>query len=104
MRVRSTCVVRSVCAVRVRRVGHQRARWDRAVRGASGVRGRSEVLDQRSTPPDYECSRSGPRTRAGRALIVAVYHSSGHTWKILGARDMSTDELAEYAKWEERDE
>jgi hypothetical protein len=37
-------------------------------------------------------------------LIVAVYHSSGHTWKILGARDMSTDELAEYAKWEERDE
>jgi hypothetical protein len=44
------------------------------------------------------------RTRAGRALIVAVYHSSGHTWKILGAREMSTDELAEYAKWEERDE
>jgi hypothetical protein len=33
-----------------------------------------------------------------------VYHSSGHPWKILGAREMSTDELAEYAKWEERDE
>ncbi|MGH3814757.1 MAG: hypothetical protein ACRDUV_20310 [Pseudonocardiaceae bacterium] len=44
------------------------------------------------------------RTRAGRALIVAVYHSSGHTWKIIGAREMRADELAEFAKWEERDE
>lgn len=42
------------------------------------------------------------RTRAGRGLIVAVYHSSGHIWKIIGAREMSTDELAEFAKWEER--
>lgn len=44
------------------------------------------------------------RTRAGRALIVAVYHSSGRTWKIIGAREMRADELAEFAKWEERDE
>lgn len=44
------------------------------------------------------------RTRAGRALIVAVYHSSGQTWKIIGAREMRADELAEFAKWEERDE
>jgi hypothetical protein len=42
------------------------------------------------------------RTLAGRGLIVAVYHSSGHIWKIIGAREMSTDELAEFAKWEER--
>jgi hypothetical protein len=35
-------------------------------------------------------------------LIVAVYHSSGHIWKIIGAREMRTDELAEFAKWEER--
>ena len=42
------------------------------------------------------------RTLAGRGLIVAVYHSSGHIWKIIGAREMRTDELAEFAKWEER--
>jgi hypothetical protein len=42
------------------------------------------------------------RTRAGRALIVAVHHSSGHTWKIIGAREMRTEELTEFAKWEER--
>jgi hypothetical protein len=44
------------------------------------------------------------RTRVGRALIVAIYHSTGHTWKIIGAREMGTDELAEFVKWEERDE
>ena len=42
------------------------------------------------------------RTLAGRGLIVAVYHSSGHIWKIIGAREMRTDELAEFAKWKER--
>ena len=38
------------------------------------------------------------RTLAGRGLIVAVYHSSGHIWKIIGAREMRTDEWAEFAK------
>lgn len=61
-------------------------------------------LAQRSTRPDYACSRIWSRTRAGRGSIVAVYHSSGHTWKIIGAREMTTEELAEFAKWEERDE
>lgn len=42
------------------------------------------------------------RTLPGRGLIVAVYHSSGHIWKIVGVREMRTDELAEFAKWEER--
>ena len=42
------------------------------------------------------------RTLAGRGLIVAVYHSIGHIWKIIGAREMRTDELAEFANWEER--
>jgi hypothetical protein len=41
------------------------------------------------------------RTRAGRALIVAVYQVSGFTWKIVGARDMTKAELAELARWEE---
>jgi hypothetical protein len=36
-------------------------------------------------------------------LIVAIHHSSGQTWKIIGAREM-TEELVEFAKWEERDE
>jgi len=29
------------------------------------------------------------RTRAGRALIVAVYQVSGFPWKIVGARDLT---------------
>jgi hypothetical protein len=37
-------------------------------------------------------------------LIVAIHHSSGQTWKIIGAREMRTEELVEFAKWEERDE
>jgi hypothetical protein len=41
------------------------------------------------------------RTIAGRALIVAVYHVSELTWKIVGARDMAPDELAQFARWEE---
>ena len=41
------------------------------------------------------------RTRSGRALIVAVYHVSGFTWKIVGARDMTDGELNEFARWEE---
>jgi len=41
------------------------------------------------------------RTGAGRALVVAVYHLNGFTWKIVGARDMTNGELAEFARWEE---
>lgn len=41
------------------------------------------------------------RTLAGRALVVAVYHLSGFAWKIVGARDMTDGELAEFARWEE---
>ena len=41
------------------------------------------------------------RTLAGRALIVAVYHVSGFTWKIIGARDMTDKELVEFRQWEE---
>jgi hypothetical protein len=41
------------------------------------------------------------RTRAGRPLIVAVHHVSGFTWKIIGARDLTNKELAEFTQWEE---
>ncbi|MDY7090614.1 MAG: hypothetical protein SYR96_36675 [Actinomycetota bacterium] len=41
------------------------------------------------------------RTAAGRPLIVAVYHTAGHTWKIIGARDMTDAELVEFSRWEE---
>jgi hypothetical protein len=41
------------------------------------------------------------RTRAGRPLIVAVYHVGGFTWKIIGARDMTDKELVEFTRWEE---
>jgi hypothetical protein len=41
------------------------------------------------------------RTFAGRPLIVAVRHVDGLTWKILGAREMTPDNLAEFEHWEE---
>lgn len=41
------------------------------------------------------------RTLAGRPLIVAVYHLAEFTWKIVGAREMTPAELAEFARWEE---
>jgi hypothetical protein len=41
------------------------------------------------------------RTLAGRPLIVGVYHVGGFTWKIIGAREMSGDELAQFTEWEE---
>jgi hypothetical protein len=41
------------------------------------------------------------RTHNGRPLIVAVYHVTGFTWKIIGAREMTTAELAEFNRWEE---
>lgn len=41
------------------------------------------------------------RTWTGRALVVAVYHVSGFTWKIIGARDLTATKLAEFIEWEE---
>ena len=41
------------------------------------------------------------RTMAGRPLVVAVYHVSGFTWKIIGARELTDTELVEFRQWEE---
>jgi hypothetical protein len=41
------------------------------------------------------------RTLSGRSLIVAVYHQAELTWKIIGARDMTPSELAEFTQWEQ---
>ncbi|MBO0854564.1 MAG: hypothetical protein J2P18_12455 [Nocardia sp.] len=43
------------------------------------------------------------RTTAGRALIVGVYQQTEDPWdwQIAGAREMTTDELAQFAQWEE---
>jgi hypothetical protein len=41
------------------------------------------------------------RTTAGRALIVAVFRVDGLTWKIIGARELTTGEMDELAGWEE---
>ena len=44
------------------------------------------------------------RTAAGRPLIVALRQTPGTDdpldWTIIGARDMSADELAAFEKWE----
>lgn len=72
----------------VRQVLEARRRWPRPAVDPAGLR----VLT------------IWARTLAGRVLIVAVYHSSGRTWKIIGAREMKADEMAEFAKWEEHDE
>jgi hypothetical protein len=41
------------------------------------------------------------RTAAGRPLVVAVLHITGVTWRIIGARDMTEKELAEFTEWED---
>ncbi len=40
------------------------------------------------------------RTDAGRPLIVGVRHLDGFDWGIIGARDMTPTELAEFEQWE----
>lgn len=40
------------------------------------------------------------RTSAGRPLLVAVYHVDGFTWKIIGARELTTAEQNDLAAWE----
>ena len=68
----------------VRQVLESKRRWPRPAVGATG---RALTI--------------WGRTLTGRALIVAVYHVSGFTWKIIGARDLVENELAEFSKWEE---
>ncbi|GAA5197526.1 hypothetical protein GCM10023322_68940 [Rugosimonospora acidiphila] len=41
------------------------------------------------------------RTLTGRPLIVAVHHVSDLTWKIIGARDLTPENLVEFERWEE---
>jgi len=67
-----------------------------------------QVLDAPRRWPRTGMDHSGTRvltiwgrTRTSRALVVAVYHVSGFTWKIIGARELSVAELAEYTRWEE---
>ena len=40
------------------------------------------------------------RTRAGRPLIVATVQLARFDQLIIGARDMTTDEVAEFEAWE----
>ncbi len=60
-------------------------RWPRSATGTTGAR----VLT------------IWARTRAGRPLVVAVYHVTGFVWKIIGARDMNDKDLVEFGQWEE---
>jgi hypothetical protein len=87
--------------------------WDEwAINALTGIEPYEvlQVLQARRRWPRPAVSPAGlrvltiwARTRVGRALIVAVYHDGGHTWKIIGAREPSVDELAHLTKWEERD-
>ncbi|MGH3737025.1 MAG: hypothetical protein ACRDT6_15640 [Micromonosporaceae bacterium] len=43
------------------------------------------------------------RTREGRPMIVMLRHQGGMDWLIIGARDMNSDELAGFERWEETD-
>jgi hypothetical protein len=40
------------------------------------------------------------RSRAGRRLIVAIRQLDDFDWQILGAREMTASEAAEYDRWE----
>lgn len=68
----------------VRQALEAKRRWPRRATSASGM----QVLTVWG------------RTLTGRPLIVAVYHVSGFTWKIIGARDMTGKELIEFSRWE----
>jgi hypothetical protein len=68
----------------VRQVLEYRHRWPRPIKGHPGTR----VLT------------IWGRTFTGRALVVAVYHHRDFIWKIVGARDLTSGELAELTKWE----
>lgn len=72
-------------AYEVRQVLEAKQRWPRPGAGTAGL----PVLTVWA------------RTRGGRPLIVAVHHIDGFTWKIIGARDMSDTERAEFTRWEQ---
>jgi hypothetical protein len=40
------------------------------------------------------------RTGTGRALLVALRPLAGRDWEIVGARDLTSSEVAELEKWE----
>ncbi|WP_250038038.1 hypothetical protein [Paractinoplanes maris] len=69
----------------VRQVLEARRRWPRRAVSAEGV----PVLTVWG------------RTVGGRPLIVAVYHATELTWKIIGARGMTDEELQQFSRWEE---
>jgi hypothetical protein len=69
----------------VRQVLEAKKRWPRPGTGTAGV----PVLT------------IWGRTGSGRPLIVALHHAGGLTWRIIGARDMTDKEQAEFAGWEE---
>ncbi|MEV4343069.1 hypothetical protein AB0J83_01120 [Actinoplanes sp. NPDC049596] len=71
-------------AYEVRQALDARGRWPRRAVSATGV----PVLTVWS------------RTASGRPLIVAVYQTTGFTWKIIGARGMTDEELTEFSGWE----
>lgn len=54
-----------------------------------------------TTPDGLSTLTVWGRTQGGRPLIVAVHHHSGFTWKIIGAREMTAREVAEFLRWEE---
>jgi hypothetical protein len=60
-------------------------RWPRPATAASGVR----VLTVWG------------RTGSGRTLVVALHPLDGQSWTIIGARDLTTAEYAEFTRWEE---
>jgi len=69
----------------VRQALEAKQRWPRPALAKSGVR----ILT------------IWARTRTGRPLVVAVCHVVGFTWRIIGARDMTAQELIEFTRWEE---
>jgi len=69
----------------VRQVLEAKRRWPRPARSNTGA----------------QVTTIWGRTESGRALIVAVYTVSGFTSKIIGSREMTGAEEAEFSQWEE---
>ena len=44
------------------------------------------------------------RTRAGRPLIVFLRQDGQWDWLIIGAREMTPDQVAEFERWEQEGE
>ena len=69
----------------VRQVLEAKRRWPRPARSNTGA----------------QVTTIWGRTETGRALIVAVYSVSGFTSKIIGSREMTSAEEAEFSQWED---